>query len=99
MTDAEIILSCQHHGMKLIEIASKINVSTSYLTAIKRGEREFGDLRRARALSVLKSLDGTQQSCSTTKDQSSRIELIEAELTVLKFAFAQLAERIKMLEK
>lgn len=99
MTDGEIILSCQNRGMKLIEIANKLRVSTSYLTAIKRGEREFGDLRRDTALSILKSLDDTQQSCSSTNNQSNRLEQIEAELTILKIALAQLSERIKRLEK
>ena len=99
MTDGEIILSCQNRGMKLIEIANKLRVSTSYLTAIKRGEREFGDLRRDTALSILKLLDDTQQSCSSTNNQSNRLEQIEAELTILKIALAQLSERIKRLEK
>ena len=98
MTDAEIILSCQRQGMKLIEIAEKIGVSTSYLTAIKRGEREFGGLRREVAVTLLKSFEKKQQSCSITAENNSRIDQIEAELTILKCAVAQLAARVKDLE-
>ena len=93
MTDAEIIIALQETGLKLKKIAERAGLSVSYLTAIKRGERSFGELRREKLLQLLKGESATKSQTDTTLEQ--RLSRLETEVLILKTAIAALASGTK----